>query len=396
MNILFINNSEINPQHSGIQRITFLLAKAFSRKGFQCYGANFEKNTPSTNQLFIDTLKLGMDNASIQPLTDFIKKHQIKRILIQECWPLQKIRIIHAGAKAIPDCKVYYCFHSLPGKEMIRPCLSAELFRLWHTSEKKLAISKVIVSLLPKFIYNVIVSHNTRNNYRYLYRIADKIVLLSERYIPIFQKIIHTSDTHTQKFIGIGNCLSFPSFLPAEEIANKKKEVIIVCRLSERAKRISDALKIWQQVESITIFSEWRLKIIGSGPDEKYYHHLAQKLGLHRVDFEGQQNPLDYYRRASICMITSAYEGFCMVISEAQQMGVVNIAFDTFASVHDTIEHNRNGIIVPAGNTKTYLSELSRLMSDAEHRKFLALNALQDCQRFSQENIIQQWLDHLQ
>lgn len=85
-----------------------------------------------------------------------------------------------------------------------------------------------------------------------------------------------------------------------------------------------------------------------------------------------------------------------MVISEAQQMGVVNIAFDTFASVHDTIEHNRNGIIVPAGDTKTYLSELSRLMSDAEHRKFLALNALHDCQRFSQKNIIQQWLDHLQ
>lgn len=51
MNILFVNNSEINPLNSGIQRITAILAQGFTAKGLNCYGAYFEKSNSSEEHL---------------------------------------------------------------------------------------------------------------------------------------------------------------------------------------------------------------------------------------------------------------------------------------------------------------------------------------------------------
>ena len=58
MNILFVNNSEINPLNSGIQRITAILAQGFTAKGLNCYGAYFEKSNSSEEHLFIEKIKL--------------------------------------------------------------------------------------------------------------------------------------------------------------------------------------------------------------------------------------------------------------------------------------------------------------------------------------------------
>ena len=74
MNILFVNNSEINPLSSGIQRITSILTQAFTRQGITCYGANFETHTPSDHTLFPDTLKLDFSRQASQRLVGFIRK----------------------------------------------------------------------------------------------------------------------------------------------------------------------------------------------------------------------------------------------------------------------------------------------------------------------------------
>ncbi len=395
MNILFVNNSEINPLNSGIQRITYVLARAFTSRGHRCYGANFEKDTPSSNELFIDTLKLDYSEDSSLRLAAFIRRHNIIRIIVQECMPLIKLKVVSQAISDIDTCKLYYCNHSAPGKEFVRPSLNVEFYRLLHQSGKKNSLFKTAVALLPPSLYSAFIRSRVQKDYSYIYRHADRVVLLSRRYIPIFQKLSGLTDCETSHFIGIGNSLSFPQNLPSEKIAEKQKEILLIGRLSDRAKRFSTALRIWQQIEHSRQFPDWRLKIIGSGPDEKYYRHLAQKLRLKQIDFEGKQNPQPYYQRAAICMLTSAYEGFGMVLTEAQQMGVVPIAFDTYTALHDIIENKRNGIIVPANDNKTFTEQLSTLMKNTELRNEMAQNALIDCQKFSEENIIRQWLSCL-
>lgn len=396
MNILFVNNSEVNPLNSGIQRITYVLAQAFTTRGFLCYGANFEKNTPASKGLFVDILKLDYSTESSQKLCAFIQKHQINRIIVQECMPLIKLKVVKQAISNKSDCKLYYCNHSAPGKEFVRPSISSEFYRLLHRPGKINPLFKTAVALLPPACYKALVRSKVRKNYTYIYEHSDKIILLSPRYIPVFQQLANISNIDLSRFAGIGNSLSFNGNLPTEKIAQKYKEVLLVGRLSERAKRFSTALQIWQQIENSQQFTDWRLRIIGSGPDEKYYHHLARRLKLKQICFEGKQDPRPYYKRAAICMLTSAYEGFGMVLTEAQQMGVVPIAFDTYAAVHDIITTGRNGIIVPAGNNTAFTERLSILMKDTATRERLAHNALTDCSKFSVENIVRQWLSCLQ
>lgn len=395
MNILFVNNSEVNPLNSGIQRITSVLAQAFTARGITCYGANFEKHTPSNHTLFTDTLKLDFSRQSSQRLAGFIRKHGITRVIVQECMPLKKLGVIHHATAQIPGCRLLYCYHSAPEKEFIPPSLAAEWFRLWHSSGKIQTLKKVSIALLPGFLYSQLVRFKVRRDYSLIYRKADTVVLLSERYITPFQKWVNLRNPDTSKFACIGNCLSFRDNLPLAELEHKKKEVVMVARLSDRAKQISKTLKIWQLAEQSTAVPDWRLKIIGNGPDEKYYHHLARRLGLKQVDFEGKQNPIPYYRQAAICMLTSAYEGFGMVLTEAQQMGAVPIAFDTFGSLYDIIEDKRNGIIVPPDNLQHFADRLIDLMTDKEKREQLASHALEDCRKFAIENIIEQWINLL-
>lgn len=396
MNILFVNNSEINPLNSGIQRITYVLAQAFTARGHNCYGANFEKHTPSSKELFINTLKLDYSNKSSLKLATFIQKYNIRRVIVQECMPLIKLKVVSQATSSIAFCKLYYCYHNAPGKEFVRPSLSAELYRLLHQSGEKKSLFKTAVALLPSIFYRTVIRYRVRKDYSYIYKCSDKIVLLSPSYIPIFQHLSGISNIDLSRFIGIGNSLPFKENLHIEDIAQKHKEILLVGRLSERQKRLSTAFQIWQRIELSQLFPDWRLKVIGSGPDEMYYHHLAKKLKLKQVDFEGKQDPSPYYKKAAICLQTSAYEGFSMVIAEAQQMGVIPMVFDTYTAVHDIITHGRNGIIIPAGNNAAFVKQLSALMKDSETREKLAYNALTDCSKFSIENIIHQWLSCLQ
>lgn len=136
---------------------------------------------------------------------------------------------------------------------------------------------------------------------------------------------------------------------------------MIVARLDEHSKRLSLALRIWHEVENRG-YGDWKLTIVGHGPDEMYYRTLADELQLKNISFEGRQEPLEYYRRASIFMMTSAYEGWGITLLEAQQMGVVPVVFDSYVALHDIVGNGVNGIIVENGNLDKYVEQLTALM----------------------------------
>lgn len=395
MNILFVNNSEINPLNSGIQRITAILARGFTARGINCYGAYFENSKACEEILFIEKIKLDFTEESVRQLSRFIQKNQIERIIVQECWPLKKLALVRRALLHAPGCQLFYCYHNKPGKEFVRPLLPVEFYRFITAPDKITSLKKLFIALLPGFIYNYLVRKEVRRNYAFIAQTADKIVLLSESYIPVFLKLSGLPATDNSKFIAIGNCLSFQEDLPLTSISAKQKEIVLVGRLSDRQKRLSTALKIWQKVEKSGNFKDWKLKIVGNGPDEKYYHHLARQLKLQQIHFEGKQDPLPYYQRASIYMLTSAYEGFPLVLTESLQMGVVPIAFDSFSSIHDVLRNHENGIIIPPANTSEFLRQLQYLMKNPEERNKMARTGLESCKHFSEENIVQIWINHL-
>lgn len=148
-------------------------------------------------------------------------------------------------------------------------------------------------------------------------------------------------------------------------------------------------MKIWVRLEAR--FPDWRLRIVGDGPDAGKLKALAGTLRLERASFEGFRDPAPFYRDAAILCMTSAFEGFSMVLLEAAAFGCVLAAFDSYASVTDVIAHGENGILVPAFDCGRYADELARTMSDSSLRERLALAARERVADFSADKIAARW-----
>jgi len=371
MNILFITDTDISPLDGGVERVTQNLAVEFRNRNINPYLAFVEEIITPPSQDFVDKIQLkgkNWDNLLLNYLINndirfivasIMKKNNIKNILPRVYQITRNI-----------NCKLFFCYHNMPGYERYG---NQFLVRLLNKLGLSFAISKLISRKLRYGLF------------------SDKIILLSKEYIPVYQKII--GKQMNEKFGFVPNALTFKEIADESILKTKEKEVLIVARFDESQKRLSLALKIWQQIEASHQFNDWMLKIVGGGGEEKKLKQLAQKLQLKNISFEGKQNPIEYYRKAPIFMMTSAFEGFPMTIGEAQQNGCVPIAFNSFAAITDLITHKQNGIIVNNSNTGEYVNALKELIQNKEERERLARNGLKSCERYKNEIITNEWMN---
>lgn len=393
MNILFFNNAEISPVTNGIQRITHVLSQAFAKEGINCYSAYFENNPVEPKADFIEKIKLTRGNEQ-EELEAFIIKNKLEYVICQQVVGNRKIfEQVRLAADKAGNCKLIFCLHASPDFVFTRPNIRAELFRILHKIQFQKSLKKLMVGLLPVPLYNYLVGKQTKKEYSVYNEYFDKIILLSTHYIDDYCRLSHLPYEKRTMVGAIPNAVSFEQEITAEKLQQKKKEVLIVSRLSDRQKRISDSLKIWKKVQQRADFDkDWMLNIVGTGEDEAYYKHLVRKWGVKNVVFCGRQNPVGYYEQASIYMMTSAFEGFPMTLVEAQQTAVVPIVYDSFGALHDVVQHKQNGCIVKQGDEAQFCTALLDLMANKPERINMAETGLNDSKKFSTENVVAQWM----
>lgn len=225
--------------------------------------------------------------------------------------------------------------------------------------------------------------------YSEAYNYADKVVLLCNGFIKQYAFFAGLSDT--SKFVVIPNMLSFDSFGSEESISHKLNQVIIVSRMSEPQKRISLALTIWNECLQDNSCKDWNLYVIGEGEDLENYKNQVRKQNIPNVIFWGRQNPLPFYQVGSIFMMTSLSEAWGLTLTESMQNGVVPLAFDTYAALHDIITDGYDGYIVPEGNMDVYVTKMKILMTDVDVRRRMALNGLESSKRFTSQKVGAIW-----
>lgn len=113
--------------------------------------------------------------------------------------------------------------------------------------------------------------------------------------------------------------------------------------------------------------------------------------GISNIRFVGYQDPLSYQLESSIFCLTSSYEGWGMVLTEAMQCGAVPVAFNSFASVTDIIDDGRNGVLIKPFSIKQYEKALRQLMDNPDLLNRMSKYAQQDIKRYSVENVVDQW-----
>lgn len=282
-----------------------------------------------------------------------------------------------------------FVLHFSPGGEALYNKSALLPIRAIKTNKGLKKIKPLIILLLQPYFAHKGIKYLSKG-YNAAYQTADKVVVLSKSHPEQYCKFAKL--VNSKKFYIIPNALSLPYFLDVSDYDKvKKKDVLIVSRLDEVVKRVSLALKIWNKICHEYWAKDWSLKIAGEGPFEEDYKKYVYKHHLHNVDFLGRVKPDDYYKEASIYMMTSRTEGFGLSLTESLQNGVVPIAFDSFSAVHDIISDGENGFIITEGHIDQYCEKLKLLMTNNNIRKSMAINSITSSKRFLPEKIGKMW-----
>ncbi|MBO0590867.1 glycosyltransferase [Cellulophaga sp. E16_2] len=224
-----------------------------------------------------------------------------------------------------------------------------------------------------------------------IYNLSDTYILLSKKFIPILKKIGNLKSLNKIQII------ENPITVVAKEIDFKKKEKIIlyVGRLDFLHKRVDRLLKIWKAIAKRT--PEWKLVIVGDGPDKKNLENYVAAQNIVNISFEGAQKNVEaYYTKASILCMTSNVEGFPLVLAEAMTFGCVPIVYNSFESASDIIDDGINGLLITAFNESKFSEALLDLIQNTDQRVYMAKKAIEDCNRFSLDIVGAKWNQVLQ
>lgn len=141
---------------------------------------------------------------------------------------------------------------------------------------------------------------------------------------------------------------------------------------------------------------DWTLKIVGSGEDELKLKEQAKRLDIeNRVIFiSATKDVQQYFRTSSFFCLSSRFEGFGMVLIEAQSFGLPIIAFDCEAGPSDLIEHEENGYLIEQLNTESLARILlkSLKLQDIEYQKMVDFS-FANSKNYTLESILPNWVD---
>ena len=217
------------------------------------------------------------------------------------------------------------------------------------------------------------------------YRLHDCIVLLSESYIPIYERLIGKV---------VNNVYAIPNPMPKIcskiPIEQKNNEILFVGHLTN-VKRVDRLLTIWFKIQNR--LKNWSLVIVGDGPERKYLESFVLENNLERVHFKGYVKSIDYIDSAKVLCLVSNFEGLPTVFLEAMRLGVIPIGYNTFPAICDIIDNGKNGYIIPFENEELYIKVLLDIATDDLLRKKLAEKAKLKSEEFTIKNVAMRWIE---
>lgn len=228
----------------------------------------------------------------------------------------------------------------------------------------------VVKRLFAKFWSHNLVAH---------LRCLDKLVVLTEK--------------DREAWVELNNVVAIPdplSLYPIGISPLTEKRVVAVARYSHE-KGIDLLLKAWSIVEKRV--SDWRLDVYGDG-NRTPYNQLIEELRIDnsRCVLHGRTDNVEAeYVNSSIFVLSSRFEGFGMVLTEAMACGLPVVSFDCPWGPRSIIANGDDGLLVENGNVEALADSLTRLIDDADLRQRVAARGVKNVQRFRVDYIAECW-----
>tara|TARA_R110002126_G_scaffold90468_1_gene215637 strand:- start:11204 stop:12391 length:1188 start_codon:yes stop_codon:yes gene_type:complete len=384
-NILFVIG--LYPNYGGTEKVTTVLANAFVDCGHEVSIASFEQPHPELEQeelnSSIQLLKLSYpvrQKSNLILLKNFIDTKNINVIINQWCLPYYVTALINKARKK-RKCILISALHGVPDQN------KRLLTILDHKNKSKNGIKRFFYSQAHTAMVYI-----TGLNLKYVYKQSDQYIVLSKSFIETFLKLSRVKKN--DKIRAIANPVTIEAPLSYEHINknSKEKTILYVGRMDHANKRVHRVVEAWEEIA--TKYTDWKLVLVGDGPEKNTLESYVKNNRVERIVFEGfkKEAPTEYYKQASILLLTSDLEGFGLVVIEGMIYGVVPIVYGSYSAIYDIIEHGKSGYITPAPYQKTNtIQQLEKLMTNKILRQKMSEAAHERAQYFSLETIVKEW-----
>jgi len=176
--------------------------------------------------------------------------------------------------------------------------------------------------------------------------------------------------------------------LPAGVI--KKNNQLIACGRLTKQKGFDLLLEALAMIKQ----EDWHLWLLGRGEDEDALKEQAQRLELtDKVAFLGfQDNPYAFYGKADLFVLSSRWEGFGNVITEAMASNCPVIATRCDFGPDEIIDHGKTGYLVEPENITELGQQIKWLLQHNDELEELRMAGKVRASDFTAENIAREYL----
>ncbi len=210
--------------------------------------------------------------------------------------------------------------------------------------------------------------------------------------LKLLSSFIVLTNEDKEKWKELNNIEVIPNPLPffPESISEcESKKVIAVGRYVNQ-KGFDLLIEAWRIVT--LKHPDWTLNIYGGG-DRKPYIHQVQRAGISDT-CKIKESTIDIikkYQESSIFVLSSRFEGFGMVITEAMSCGLPVVSFACPCGPRDIIKDGINGILVDKENVEQLAESICYLIENKNVRKEMGRIARINIEKYKIEYIGKQW-----
>lgn len=177
---------------------------------------------------------------------------------------------------------------------------------------------------------------------------------------------------------------------PVDPVERDPNLVIMMARLNYQ-KRVGHAISAFARV--LKRHPEARLEIYGRGPELPELRARIARLKVQdSVKLMGfTDDPSSVYRRASLCIMTSRFEGAPLTVLESFMHGCPVISYDLKYGPPDMITDGVNGFLVPFGSIAKMADRIVEVLSDDELRASLSEGTATAAESYSEASFVARW-----
>jgi glycosyltransferase involved in cell wall biosynthesis len=214
-----------------------------------------------------------------------------------------------------------------------------------------------------------------------LYGVADRLVTPSEGVLMSLPAAVRRH----------GHVIPNPVDLPEPSARHDDGSTLVAVGRLEQQKGFDLLLPAFAKVAAD--HPAWRLVIWGEGPERPALEALRDRLGLtDRVDLPGlTQRPGQWVEDATVFVLSSRFESFGNVITEAMAAGLPVITTDCPWGPGEIVRHGVDGWLVAPEDVEALAEGLTTLRGDGELRARLAQAAQRNVRRFDLGSAMAKW-----